>query len=147
VDGDVDGEVEEEQTSSDTWRSEHTIVSREKLVEANNNNINSNQNNNNNNNVNNNSNSNCESEGETLSVMCGSSVRRKNRTISEELYENFVNKSDTNFDVCGSLEKLNGEDRIPSVVSSTDTLVNGVVPPSCGGDSCRICTHVNSNKK
>ncbi|KAK6620975.1 hypothetical protein RUM43_011278 [Polyplax serrata] len=144
---------EEEQTSSETWRSEETIVGRQKLVEANNNtnsNINGNAISTHSSNTNNrNGDSNCESDNvETVNGACETRVRRKNRTISEELYENFMNKTETHFDVCGSLEKLNSEEeRIPSLVSSTGTLVNGSgTSSSSDGESCR--TYVNiSNKK
>ncbi|EEB20241.1 conserved hypothetical protein [Pediculus humanus corporis] len=156
-----DSSEEEEQTSSETWRSEETIIARQKFVETNNNNGNSignncnagssniSNSNNNNNTNNNNTNRKSESGESVVSEISENPVRRKNRTISEELYENFVNKTETHFDVCGSLEKLNSEEeRIPSLVSSTGTLVNGVVvtSSSCGGDACRICVNTPNKK-
>lgn len=79
--------------------------------------------------------------------MCENSVRKKSRTISEELYENYLNKSETHFDVCGSLEKLNSdEERMSSVVSSTGTLVSAC-SPCCAGDSCKVCVNLSNEKK
>ena len=153
-----DSSEEEEQTSSETWRSEETIIARQKFVETNNNNGNTIGNNcnagssniSNSNNNNNNTNRKSESGESVVNEISENPVRRKNRTISEELYENFVNKTETHFDVCGSLEKLNSEEeRIPSLVSSTGTLVNGVVvvtSSSCGGDACRICVNTPNKK-